>query len=86
VDGRRTRYDFRLSGSIIMSSTHNPKDKFETLCHVVADISEAPWRCKIGASGKLCYIQKYDVVLMVGLTELKAQIRWKDSTTVRAHD
>ncbi|KAF9783740.1 hypothetical protein BJ322DRAFT_1109589 [Thelephora terrestris] len=57
------------------------RDRFETLCHVVADISEAPWRCKTGASGKLCYIQKYDVVLMVGLTELKAQIRWTDSTT-----
>ena len=62
-----------------MSGAHNPKDRFETLCHVVADISGAPYIRKIGTSGKLCYIQAYRVVLMVGLTELKAQIRWLDS-------
>jgi hypothetical protein len=85
VDGRRTRYDFRLSGSITMSSTHNPKDRFETLCHVVADISAARSTCTVGKSGKPCYSQEYDVVLLVGLTELKAEIRWLDSTTVRIH-
>ena len=31
----------------------------------------------------MCYLRKYRVVLLVGLTELKAQIRWVDSTTVR---
>jgi len=55
------------------------EDRFETLCHVVADISEAPCTRKIGTSGKMCCIQAYHVVLMVGLTELKAQIRWSDS-------
>ena len=60
----------------------NRKDRFETLCHVVADISEAPYTRKLGVSGKVCFTRRFDVVLLVGLTELKAQIRWKDSKTV----
>ena len=68
---------------IPISSTHNSKDRFDTLCHVAADVSGAPCTFKIGKSGKSCYHREYDVVLLVGLTELKAQIRWTDSTTVR---
>ena len=62
---------------------HDPKDRFETLCHVAADVSGAPSTRKIGKSGKLCFYREYDVVLLVGLTELKAQIRWTDAATVR---
>jgi len=57
------------------------RDRFETLCHVAADISAAPCTLKMSKSGKMCYSREYDVVLLVGLTELKAQIRWKDSLT-----
>ena len=32
----------------------------------------------------MSYRRKYDVILLVGLTELKAQVSWTDST-VRAH-
>ena len=85
MDGRRTRCDFRESGTIPVAGAHNQKDSFETLCHVVADISAAPFTCKLGKSGKMCYSREYDVVLLVGLTELKAQIRWFDSETVRSH-
>ena len=66
-------------------STHNQTDRFETLCHVAADVSAAPYTSKPGRSGKICYTRKYDVLLLVGLTELKAQIRWIDSKTVRIH-
>lgn len=68
------------------SGTHVPTDKFETLCHVAADISAAPYKRKVGKTGKVCYSRAYDVVLLVGLTELKAQIRWIDSRTVRIHE
>ncbi|KAF9782380.1 hypothetical protein BJ322DRAFT_1010304 [Thelephora terrestris] len=61
------------------------RNRFKTLCHVVADISAARSTCTVGKSGKPCYSQEYDVVLLVGLTELKAEIRWLDSTTVRIH-
>jgi len=33
----------------------------------------------------MVYERKYEVVLLVGLTELKAQVGWIDSETVRAH-
>ena len=49
----------------------------------MADISAAPYTVKVGKSGKKCYFRDYDVVLLVGLTELKAQIRWTDYKTVR---
>jgi hypothetical protein len=68
------------------SDAHDPKDRFETLCHVAADVSAAPSKLKFGESGKVCYYREYDVVLLVGLTELKAQIRWTDATTVRIHN
>ena len=67
-------------------SAHNSIGKFETLCHVVANISAAPCTLERGMFGKMCYCREYDVVLLVGLTELKAQIRWTDSTTVRVHE
>ena len=35
-----------------------------------------------GTFGEMCYVREYEVVLLVGLTELKAQIRWKDAVTV----
>ena len=84
MDGRRTEYD--LWFFVFLLGTYNPKDRFETLCHVVADISAAPCTSKIGRSGKMCYTRLLDVVLLVGLTELKAQIRWTDARTVSIHE
>lgn len=57
-------------------------DKFETLCHIQADLSTAPYQTKLGTSGKICYTRDFDVILLAGLTELKAQIGWIDSETV----
>ena len=68
------------------SRAHTPKDGFETLCHVAADVSAAPSTRKVGRFGKICYDREYDVVLLVGLTELKAQIRWFNNVTVRIRD
>ena len=62
-----------------------PKDKFETLCHIIADISSAPCVSKFAPTGKTVYSRNYDVILLVGLTELRAQVGWIDSGTVRAH-
>ena len=65
-------------------SAQTSKDKFETLCHVKADVSSAPYTSKLTETGQLGYKRKYDVILLVGLTELKAQIGWIDPETVRA--
>ena len=37
---------------------------------------------RLGKTGKMCCTWSFDVVLLVGLTELKAQISWIDSVTV----
>ena len=60
------------------------KEKFETLCHVEADLSTTPYRSKLMV-GKTCYRRDFDVILLVGLTELKAQVSWIDTRTVRVY-
>jgi len=57
-------------------------DKFETLCNIWADLSTAPYKTKRKKAGPLCYTRDFDMILLVGLTELKAQISWIDSATV----
>ena len=61
------------------SHIHNPKERFGTLCHVAADISTLPFKVIYEKSGKVFFSRECDVVLFVGLEELKAQIRWIDS-------
>ena len=71
--------------SYLVKSAQNPKDMFETLCYVKADISSAPYTSHFSTTRGMSYRRKYDVILLVGLTELKAQVSWTDSETVRAH-
>jgi len=68
-----------------VKSAQSPKDKFEKLCTVEADISGAPYTSLSTATGPTSYRREYTVILLVGLTELKAQASWIDSETVRAH-
>ena len=65
-----------------VKSAQSLKDMFETLCHVKADISTAPYTPK-SVAGKTYYPRLFDVILLVGLTELKAQVSWIDTSTVR---
>ena len=69
----------------LVRSAQSQIDKFETLCHVKADVSTAPHTSKYTTMGKISYERNYDVILLVGLTELKAQVSWTDSIYVRAH-
>ena len=74
---------FRFS-SYLVQGAQSQKDKFETLCHVKADVSTAPCSSSF-ATGRAGYRRDCDIVLLVGLTELKAQVSWIDSKTVRTH-
>jgi len=67
------------------SKRSEPKDKFEKLCRVEADISSAPYTSKLAETGQAVYERRFEIILLVGLTELKAQVGWIDSKTVRAH-
>jgi hypothetical protein len=69
-----------------VSDTHSSKDGFKTLCHVFADISTAPFTRKVGKSGKICFEREYDIVLLVSVMGVKAQVRWFDCTTVSVQD
>jgi len=66
----------------LVKSAQSGKDKFQTLCHVRADISDAPHTSKLVETGKMGFKRRYDIILLVGLTELKAQVAWIDSKTV----
>ena len=55
------------------------------MCNVTADISSAPHASKVTKTGKMSYKRDFDIILLVGLTELKAQVSWIDPETVRVH-
>jgi len=69
----------------LVKNAQSPKDKFETLCRVKVDISGAPYRQKLAETGEMGYERSYKMILLVGLTELKAQVSWIDSETVRPY-
>ena len=66
-----------------MKSAKSRKDKFERLCRISADVSSAPYTSKLWKIGKKGYMREYDIILLVGLTELKAQVSWVNSKNVR---
>jgi hypothetical protein len=69
----------------LVKSAQGQKDKFEALCRVNADISSASYISKPLEAGEMGYRRDHDITLLVGLTELKAQVSWIDSKTVRPH-
>ena len=53
---------------------------FTTMCHVIADTSTIArsLRAQQAPGGGDYYRLHFDVILLFGLTELKAQISWND--------
>ena len=63
-----------------MADENLTPEQFTDMCEVTADVSELvqslqPQRA---ADGSKYYEIRYEIVLLFGLTELKAQIRWMD--------
>ena len=50
-------------------------DLFTRLCTISADTSQVTRQSKKGTIGEY-YIQDFEIVLLCGLTELQAQLRW----------
>ena len=67
----------------LVKSTQSQVDKFQMLCCVEANISSAPYTSR-RVMENTGYAREYDIILLVGLTELKAQICWEDAA-VRVH-
>lgn len=55
----------------LVKNSQRQKDKFEVLCSIEADITGAPYTQKLAETGKMGYERSCDVILLVGLTELK---------------
>jgi hypothetical protein len=50
------------------------------LCTIEADLSQAPVLTQPKATGTgSFYSVKYDIILLFGMTELKAQVAWKEN-------
>ena len=69
----------------LVKSAQSPTAKFKTLCHVEANISSVPYTTYNSKTGGIGYRRNYEIILLVGLTELKAQVGWINKKTVRAH-
>ena len=54
---------------------------FTTLCEMQVDLSEIPKITKRNA-GKTYYTIEYDLVLVFGLTEFQAQVRWLENVGI----
>jgi hypothetical protein len=56
---------------------------FNTLCTVTADTSQMAkgLRPRRGPGGNRYFTQEYSIVLLFGLTELKAQISWMEEVS-----
>ncbi|KAF8959241.1 hypothetical protein BDZ97DRAFT_1923071 [Flammula alnicola] len=70
--------------SIVFSTLTEPKWKdtdtvnYTELCTIIANLSHLPLKPFKGYQGRTYYRVDYHVVLLFGLTELKAQISWKE--------
>ena len=52
------------------------------LCTLEVDISRLPMSCRRKLSGEgVFYRIDYDIVLLFGLTELKAMLAWKENVS-----
>ena len=57
---------------------------FSTLCYVEADVSHGFIRSgNAVGTGKPYHVVEVDVVLSLGLTELKASVSWTENVSVR---
>jgi hypothetical protein len=54
------------------------------LCSVTADTSRIPktMTARLSTSGNVYYQQQFSIVLLFGLTELKAQLRWMENVRI----
>ncbi|KDR69808.1 hypothetical protein GALMADRAFT_255622 [Galerina marginata CBS 339.88] len=85
---RFDRADFKTSYPTIScyrGSTKQPQwrdiepDKYTTVCKVKVDLSPLPSVSLVNESGKPYYRVDYDVIVFFGLTEMKAQVAWKEN-------
>ncbi|KAF9523663.1 hypothetical protein CPB83DRAFT_862441 [Crepidotus variabilis] len=58
-------------------------DNYTTLCTLTADLSKVPSTPQTSPSGKTYYCVTFEVVILFGLTELQAQMKWWENGVER---
>lgn len=56
----------------------NYPENYTQLCNIVTDLSNVPLTPMTNPDGETYYRIYYDIVLLFGLTEMKALVAWKD--------
>ena len=57
-------------------------DNYKRLCTIKADLSRIPMLPQRKATGKVIFYRvDYDLVLLFGMTELKAQVAWREKVS-----
>ena len=65
--------------SLPLMLTGELKENYTKLCTIDIDVSHAPLReCKKAHGKGTVFVLCYEIILIFGLTELKAQVAWKD--------
>jgi len=71
------------TNTVVTNVLPNAPDNYALLCNIVTDLSHLPLTSIKNATGKKIFRVVIDIVLLFGLTELKAQIAWKESVSAR---
>ncbi|KAF9524963.1 hypothetical protein CPB83DRAFT_944651 [Crepidotus variabilis] len=59
----------------------SPLENYTKLCTITVDLSHLPLQARPKATGRGTFFRlDYEIVLLFGLTELKAQVAWKEKT------
>jgi uncharacterized protein (DUF885 family) len=61
---------------------HDYPGNFTTVCEMQVDLSQVPQIAKPASAGGKYYTIDYDVILIFGLTELQAQVRWFEGVSI----
>lgn len=58
-------------------------ENYTKLCTITVDLSHLPLQARPKATGRGTFFRlDYEIVLLFGLTELKAQVTWKEKVCV----
>ena len=63
-------------------AAYNRLENYTKLCDIPVDLSHLPQPIKKGPNGDMYHEVEYDIVLMLGLTEFKVQVAWKENVCV----
>jgi len=89
MEGSRFSYAYFISLLSHPQSTRTTSENYTKLCTISVDLSHLPLNARPkakGAGSGSFFRLDYEIVLLFGLTELKAQVAWKEKQAGRVCD